>query len=70
MLTNFGLLTNEQKTIWSMDLWKNARNQSFVNRFLGSGTNSMVQHITELKQSDCTSAGATTVCQTLFGHGP
>ena len=30
MLTNFALLTNEQKTAWSMDMWKHARNYSFV----------------------------------------
>ena len=51
-LTNFGALTSEQKTVWSMDLWKQARNQSFINRFLGKGPNSMIQHITELKKSE------------------
>ena len=51
-LTNFGLLTAEQKTIWSRDLWKNARNQSFIGKFLGSGPGAMVQHITELKKSE------------------
>ena len=50
-LTNFSLLTEEQKTIWSMDLWKQARNYSFVNRFLGKDTNSIIQHVTELKKS-------------------
>ena len=34
-LTNFSLLTTEQKTIWSLDLWKQARNMSFVNKLLG-----------------------------------
>ena len=51
-LTNFSALTAEQKTVWSMDLWKQARNMSFVNRFLGKGPNSVIQHITELKQSE------------------
>lgn len=51
-LTNFGLLTSEQKTVWSMDLWKQARNHSFINRFLGKGPNSLIQHITELKKSE------------------
>ena len=50
MLTNFALLTNEQKTVWSMDTWRMARNYSFVNKFLGNGSNSMIQHITELKK--------------------
>jgi hypothetical protein len=51
MLTNFSLLTTEQKTVWSKDLWKQARNLSFVNKFLGKGPNSLIQHITELKKS-------------------
>lgn len=67
--TNFGLLTNEQKTIWSMDLWKNARNQSFVNKFLGSGANSMVQHITELKKSEKGARAVITLLADLQGDG-
>lgn len=52
MLTNFAALTSEQKTVWSMDLWKQARNQSFINKFLGKGPMSLVQHITELKKTE------------------
>ena len=48
--TNFALLTTEQKTIWSKDLWRNARNYSFVNKFLGTGTNSVIQVVDELKK--------------------
>lgn len=69
MLTNFGLLTNEQKTIWSKDLWKNARNASFVNRFLGAGTNAMIQHITELKQSEKGARAVITLLADLQGDG-
>lgn len=69
MLTNFGLLTNEQKTIWSMDLWKNARNQSFINKFLGSGPNAMIQHITELKQSEKGARAVITLLADLQGDG-
>jgi len=68
-LTNFGLLTNEQKTIWSMDVWKNARNQSFINKFLGSGPNAMVQHITELKQSEKGARAVITLLADLQGDG-
>ena len=68
-LTNFGLLTNEQKTIWSMDLWKNARNQSFINKFLGSGTNSMIQHITDLKSSEKGARAVITLLADLQGDG-
>ena len=69
MLTNFGLLTAEQKTIWSMDLWKNARNMSFINRFLGSGPNSLVQHITELKKTEKGARAVITLLADLTGDG-
>lgn len=68
-LTNFGLLTAEQKTIWSMDLWKQARNQSFVNKFLGKGPGSMVQHITELKKSEKGARAVITLLADLTGDG-
>jgi len=68
-LTNFGLLTNEQKTVWSMDLWKAARNMSFINKFLGKGPNSMVQHITELKKSEKGARAVITLLADLTGDG-
>lgn len=68
-LTNFALLTNEQKTIWSMDVWKAARNYSFVNKFLGSGPNSMIQHITELKKSEKGARAVITLLADLEGDG-
>ena len=68
-LTNFGLLTNEQKTVWSMDLWKQARNMSFVNKFLGKGPNSLVQHITELKKTEKGARAVITLLADLTGDG-
>lgn len=68
-LTNFALLTDEQKTIWSMDLWKNARNQSFVNRFMGAGNTSMIQHITELKKDEKGARAVITLLADLQGDG-
>lgn len=32
-LTNWAELTDLQKTLWSQELWKHARNSAFVNRF-------------------------------------
>ena len=49
--TNFGLLTNEQKTIWSTDMWSQARNLSFINKFLGKDENSVIQHVTDLTKT-------------------
>lgn len=68
-LTNFGLLTTEQKTIWSMDLWKQARNFSFINQFLGKDANSIVQHITELKRSEKGARAVITLLADLEGDG-
>ena len=54
--TNFAKLTDEQYTIWSRDLWKHAREKSFVNQFVGTGTNSIIQRVTDLKRDakgDC-----------------
>jgi N4-gp56 family major capsid protein len=68
-LTNFGLLTTEQKTVWSMDLWKQARNFSFVNQFLGKDANSIIQHITELKKSEKGARAVITLLADLEGDG-
>jgi N4-gp56 family major capsid protein len=68
-LTNFGLLTTEQKTVWSRDLWKQARNMSFVSRFLGKGPNSLIQHITELKKTEKGARAVLTLLADLQGDG-
>ena len=68
-LTNFGALTAEQKTIWGMDLWKQARNRSFINKFLGKGPDSLVQHITELKKSEKGARAVITLLADLTGDG-
>lgn len=69
MLTNFAALTSEQKTVWSMDLWKQARNQSFINKFLGKGPMSLVQHITELKKTEKGARAVITLLADLTGDG-
>lgn len=68
-LTNFSLLTEEQKTMWSMDMWKAARNQSFIGKFLGKGANSMIQHIDELKKTQKGARAVITLLADLEGDG-
>jgi len=51
MKTNFGTLSGEQLQMWSRDFWRVARNQSFINQFAGTGSNAMVQRVTELTKS-------------------
>jgi len=51
-ITNFNALTTEQKTVWSREVWKAARNFSFVSKFAGKGPNAMIQRISELTKSE------------------
>jgi N4-gp56 family major capsid protein len=67
--TNFNLLTDEQKTVWSRDVMKQARNMSFINRFAGKGPNSMVQRITELTKSEKGTRAVLTLVADLESDG-
>lgn len=50
--TNFTALTTERKKVWSRDVWKVARNNSFLFNFMGSNSNAMIQRITELTKTE------------------
>lgn len=50
--TNFAALTTEQKKVWSRDVWHQARENSFISRFMGTGKNALVQRITELTKTE------------------
>ena len=51
-LTNFAALTSEQKLVWSRDVWKEARDMSFMSKFMGTGENNVLQRITELTRTE------------------
>lgn len=51
-LTDFTRLNTEKKKVWKRDAWRVARNSSFFTRYLGSGSNSMIQRITELTKTE------------------
>lgn len=68
-LTNFASLTNEQYTVWSREFWTMARNSSFVNKFAGTGQNSMIQRITELKKDDKGARAVITLIADLVDDG-
>ena len=51
-LTNFAALTSEQKTVWSRDVWREARDMMFINKFTGTGQDSVIQRITELTKTE------------------
>ena len=67
--TNFSSLTSEQLTIWSRDFWRVARNMSFINQFAGSGSNAMVQKISELTQSEKGARAVLTLLADMTGDG-
>jgi len=50
--TNFGRMQTNERLIWSKDLWAQARNDSFIGKFLGTSENSVIQRITELKKDE------------------
>lgn len=68
-LTNFAALTTEAKTVWSMDMWKQARNYSFINKFTGTGPNAMIQRITELTKTQKGARAVITLLADLTGDG-
>ena len=68
-LTNFASLTSNQLTAWSRDFWRVARNMSFVNQFAGSGSNAMVQRITDLTKSDKGTKAVITLLADMTGDG-
>lgn len=68
-VTNYGKLTDEQKTVWSRDTWKAARDYQFLNRYIGSGSESMIQRITELTKDERGSRAVITLVADLEGDG-
>lgn len=68
-LTNFAALTNEQLTAWSRDFWKVARNASFINQFAGTGSNAMVQRVTDLTKTKKGTRAVLTLLADMTGDG-
>ena len=68
-LTNFGTLAGDQLQTWSRDFWKVARNQSFINQFAGTGSNAMVQRVTELTKNQKGTKANITLLADMTGDG-
>jgi len=67
--TNFAALTSEQKIIWSKDLWRQARNLSFIDKVTGTDENSICQRVTELKKTEAGAKAIITLIADLKGDG-
>lgn len=68
-MTNFGAMTDEELTVWSRDFWAKARNNSFMTQFMGSGHNSLIQRVTELKKDQKGARAVITLVNDLEGDG-
>lgn len=51
-LTNFAALTTQQKYVWSRDLWEQARDMMFINKFTGTDANNVIQIVNELTKTE------------------
>lgn len=69
MLTNFGLLTTNELTTWSRRFWKVARNGSFAMAFMGDDENSMIQRVTELRDTNDGARAVITLINDAIGDG-
>jgi N4-gp56 family major capsid protein len=67
--TNFARLQSEQILIWSKDVWRHARQMSFINKFLGTDENSIIQRVTELKKDKKGARAIMTLVADLEGDG-
>jgi N4-gp56 family major capsid protein len=52
MQTNFAALTTQQKLVWSRDVWQAARDKAFINKFVGTDDNCVIQRVTELTKTE------------------
>lgn len=67
--TNFTSLTSEEKTVWARDVWKTARQNSFLMQMSGKGPNAPITRVTELTKSEKGTRAVITLVADLVGDG-
>lgn len=67
--TNFSALDVDAKKVWSRDVWHQAREKMFISKFMGSGSNSMIQRLSELTKSERGDSAVVTLVPDLIGDG-
>ncbi len=67
--TDFGALLTEQKVAWARDLWRQAKNASFVLKHAGTSPTSCIQKITALTKSEKGDKAIVTLVPELTGVG-
>jgi N4-gp56 family major capsid protein len=68
-VTNFAALQLQSKVYWSKKIWTAARDDMFVEKFLGDGTSAIIQHITELTQTEKGTEALMSMVADLVGDG-
>lgn len=68
-LTNFAALTDNEKKVWSMQMWRHARNSAFFGKYVGTSENAMIHRITELKKTEKGAKAVLTLIGELLGDG-
>jgi N4-gp56 family major capsid protein len=68
-VTNFAALQPQNKVFWSKKTWTAARDEMFVNKFLGEGTSAVIQHVTELTQTEKGTEALMSMVADLVGDG-
>lgn len=67
--TNFGALLTHQKTSWARDVWHEVRDTSFVMKFMGKGSNNMIERVTELTKTSKGTKAVMTLVNDPVGDG-
>ena len=67
--TNFGSLQVQEQVAWSRDLWRQARDTSFATKFMGKGSNAMIQRISTLTKNSMGTQAVITLLADLTGDG-
>lgn len=67
--TDFGALLTNQKVAWARDLWRQARDASFILKHAGTSSTSAIQKITALTKSEKGDKAIVTLVPELTGVG-
>ncbi len=67
--TDFKKLSAAVKTVWSRDLYKAARDMAFITRFTGTGSNAVIQRVTELTKTERGTSCVIQLVADLVGDG-
>lgn len=68
-LTDFGALPTNKKVAWARELWRQARNSSFVLKNAGTSPTSCIQKITALTKTEKGEKAIVTLVPELVGNG-